>query len=310
VYVALDRAFSEPILERFEDETGIRVDALFDTESTKTIGLAQRIASERDSPRCDVFWNNEVLHTVRLEAEGLLAPYRPPRGEEFPAQYRDSDGAWHGFAARARVLIVNTELVADADFPRSVRDLADPRFRGKTAIAKPPFGTTGTHIACLFGALGPDAARKLLDEIRRNEVQVHSGNKGCARAVADGHAAYGLTDTDDAIIELEAGKPVRIVYPDDFEGGMGTLFLPNTLALVADAPHPAAARKLIDFLLSPEVEEALAASASAQIPLHPAARPSPRLRGPHQVRGFAVDFSQAAAAFDAAAKLAADRFAR
>ena len=57
-----------------------------------------------------------------------------------------------------------------------------------------------------------------------------SGNKQVAQAVAGGKLAFGLTDTDDAMIEIENGMPVAIVYPDQGEGQMGTLFIPNTLA--------------------------------------------------------------------------------
>ena len=83
-----------------------------------------------------------------------------------------------------------------------------------------------------------------------------------------GQLAFGLTDTDDALIELEAGKPVKIVFPDSSEDGVGTLLLPNTLAVVKGAPHPRAAVQLIDYLISPEVEAKPAAGPSAQIPLN------------------------------------------
>ena len=131
----------------------------FDVESTKTVGLAEAIVAEKDRPRCDVFWNNEILHTLRLKRLGLLEAYQPPIAEEYPAAYRDPQGYWHGFAARARVLIVNTKLVGKRDRPTSILDLADPKWRGRTAMAKPLFGTTATHAACLFAVWGDGAPR-------------------------------------------------------------------------------------------------------------------------------------------------------
>ena len=74
VYTALDAPFSQPILDSFEQKTGIRVRAKFDVESTKTVGLANAILAEAERPRCDVFWNNEILNTLRLKRKGLLAP--------------------------------------------------------------------------------------------------------------------------------------------------------------------------------------------------------------------------------------------
>ena len=78
VYTALDREFSEPIFEEFTKKTGIAVRAKYDAESTKTVGLTEAILSERARPRCDLFWNNEVINTIRLERAGLLRPYKSP----------------------------------------------------------------------------------------------------------------------------------------------------------------------------------------------------------------------------------------
>ena len=302
VYTALDRQFSEPILAEFTKRTGIKVQAAYDTESTKTVGLVNRIIGEAQRPRCDVFWNNEILNTLRLKQEGLLQACHPKQAENYPAHQRDAEGYWHGFAARARVLIVNTELVPAEECPTSIKDLADPKWRGRVGIAKPLFGTTASHVACLFAALGDEEAARLLGSFKENEIQVVAGNKTCAEMVGAGRLAFGLTDTDDAVIELEAGKPVRVVFPDCEAGGLGTLLLPNTLAVIKGAPHAAAAEQLVDYLLSPEVEARLAAGPSAQIPLNRLTEAESRAGDIGAIRQMEVDFEQAAARFtDAAA---------
>jgi iron(III) transport system substrate-binding protein len=302
VYTALDRQFSEPILRAFTEKTGIEVLPVYDTESTKTVGLVNRIRAEAQRPRCDVFWNNEILNTLRLKSEGLLQPCRPAQATNYPAQYKDPDGYWYGFAARARVIIVNTELVKPDQTPESVRDLADPHWRGQVGIAKPLFGTTASHVACLFALLGADGAKELLDSFKRNDIRVVAGNKTCAEMVGNGQLALGLTDTDDAIIEQESGKPVRIVFPDGGPDDMGTPLLPNTLAVIKGAPHAGAAEKLIDYLLSPEVEAQLARGRSAQIPLNPKTTVQSRVGRLEDIKPMAVDFAKAAEAFPAAAK--------
>ena len=136
VYAALDREFSEPILADFEKKTGIKVLPKYDVESTKTVGLTNAILAEAARPRCDVFWNNEILNTLRLQEAGLLENYKSSAGEPYPAMFRDADGAWHGFAGRARVLIVNKDLVPEAERPTSIEDLVDPKWKGKIGIAK------------------------------------------------------------------------------------------------------------------------------------------------------------------------------
>ena len=133
-------------------------------------------------------------------------------------------------------------------------------------MAKPLFGTTATQAACLFAVWGDPRAKEFFRAVKRNEVQILSGNKQVALAVAAGRLAFGLTDTDDALIEVEKGMPVAIVYPDQGADGLGTLLIPNTLSIVRGCPHPAAARRLVDYLLSPEVEACLAAGESASNP--------------------------------------------
>jgi iron(III) transport system substrate-binding protein len=297
IYTALDRQFSEPILEDFEAQTGIRARAVYDTESTKTVGLVNRIIAEANRPRCDVFWNNEILNTLRLKQKGLLQACESARALNYPEQFRDAEGQWFGFAARARVIIVNTERVPEDQRPTSIRDFADPRWRGQVGLAKPLFGTTASHVACLFAKLGADEARALLESFKANDVKIVAGNKTCAEMVGTGQLAFGLTDTDDAIIEVEAGRPVAIVFPDQGEGEMGTPLLPNTLALVKGCPNPQAGAKLIDYLLSPAVEERLAAGPSAQIPLHAKVGGRSRVAMLSELRPMAVDFERAAERF-------------
>jgi iron(III) transport system substrate-binding protein len=192
--------------------------------------------------------------------------------------------------------------------PASINDLADAKWRGRTGIAKPLFGTTASHAACLFALLGQHKAEELFHSFKENDVQIVAGNKSCAEMVGAGRLAFGLTDTDDALIEQEAGKPVAIVFPDGAAGQMGTLLLPNTLALVKDCPHPQAGKRLINYLLSPEVEARLADGPSAQIPLHAQATKASRVCDLTEIRQMDIDFAQAAAAFDSAAAFIESEF--
>jgi iron(III) transport system substrate-binding protein len=308
VYTALDSVFSEEILQEFSEETGITTWPKFDTESTKTVGLAKAIIAEAKRPRCDVFWNNEILHTLRLERGGLLDVYHSPMGEAYPEMFRDADGRWHGFAARARILIVNTDLVPEAERPSSIYDLADAKWRGKVSIAKPLFGTTATHAACLFSVLGEEAAKKFFRSLKANDIRIESGNKQVAISVAKGESAFGLTDTDDALVMMDQAYPVAIIYPDRQPDQLGTLFIPNTLAVIKGAPNPENARRLIDWLLRPEIETRLALGPSGQIPLNRNVDVELRVESPRTVKAMDVDFADATDHWDAAATFMRDQF--
>ncbi len=308
VYTALDSVFSQEILDDFQEETGVAVRAKFDTEATKTVGLANAIMAESGRPRCDVFWNNEILNTLRLEREGLLDVYRSPFAKKFPEMFRDPEGKWHGFAARARILIVNTELVSEAEWPTSIYDLAERRWRGRIGMAKPLFGTTATHAACLFAVLGNEKAKEYFLSLIENGIRIEAGNKQVAISVATGQTAFGLTDTDDALVMIDQASPVTIMYPDREPGELGTLFIPNTLAIVRDCPHPEHARRLVDWLLQPQIEARLARGPSGQIPLNPEVDVELRVESPQTVKPMAVDFGEAVAHWDAAAAFFKEQF--
>ncbi len=313
VYSALDQDFSEPIFETFRQREGIQVAAKFDTESTKTVGLAQAVIAERQRPHCDLFWNNEILHTLRLEKQGLLDEYRSPLAKNYDAKWSSPGGHWQAFAARARVLIVNREVIkreaGERGKPTSIYDLTDAHWRGRIGIAKPLFGTTATHAACLFATLGTQRAKDFFARLKTNQVEILSGNKQVATAVGSGQLAFGLTDTDDAMEEIAAGSPVEIVFPDQAADGLGTLLIPNTLAIIKGCPHPQAARKLFDYLLSDDVEAKLASGPSAQIPLNLQTTAKPRLPGwRDDLHWMDADFAAAADSWDEVAKYLRDEF--
>jgi iron(III) transport system substrate-binding protein len=297
VYTALDQIYSEPILQEFEIQTGIKVKVMYDTEAAKTVGLVNKIIAEKDNPQCDVFWNNEFLRTIVLQEKGLLQPYVSPAAADIPDEFKDPDGFWTGFAARTRVIIYNTELVDSSEAPRSIFDFLDPRWRSEAGIAKPLFGTTASHVAALYQSLGFEKARAFLVALKKNNVRVFDGNAVVKNMVGDGEVKIGLTDSDDANIGLEQGKPIAIIYPD--QDSLGTFFIPNTVCMIKDCPHPDAARKLIDFLLSRKVEETLSTSLSQQIPVRDGiARPD---IVPDHLNYMSIDYAKCAALIETTA---------
>ncbi len=295
VYAAADREYASPILNAFErHHPGVTVSPVYDVESTKTVGLVTRIESESSRPRCDVFWNNEIMHTLRLEQAGLLSsiPWDVP--SDWPAEMRSATGNWLGIAARARILVVNRELLpAGGPRPSSVSDLADPQWRGKCGVALPLFGTTATHFAVLVDQLGEQAANQFFQDIKAN-CRVLAGNKQVAQAVSSGQLAFGLTDTDDALVEIDAGLPVDIVYPDQLAGQSGTLRIPNTVAVIRGGPNPRAAVALANYLVSEDTEGRLAMGPSGQFPIRPAHPHRSRAQGEQDIRWMQVDYELAA----------------
>ena len=314
VYCALDREFAEDILAEFAKRSGLEVIKRYDTEANKSVGLYEDLIREAGRPRCDVHWNNEILATMRLQRQGVYTAYESPAALPYPAAFKSADHTWTAFAARARVLIVNTNKVKPVEMPASLLDLTNPAWKGRVAIAKPLFGTTATHAACLFQAWGDAKARAFFEKLKTNDVQIAAGNKQVAVGVGVGQFDVGLTDTDDALAEIDQGRPVAMIFPDRDaaeKSGLGTLFIPNTVAMIKNCPNPVGAGKLIDYLLSPEVEAKLAQGASRQIPLNPQVKAEmPNVMQPARTaRPLPVDFTKAADVWDDSQKFLKDAFA-
>jgi len=291
VYTSVDQVFSEPVFRAFEQESGIRVRAVFDTEETKSTGVLNRLVAEAGSPQADVFCSGDPVRQMALVKRGLVEPYVSPRAEGLPHGLRARDGTWAGVAARARVLLVNRERLGAEAPPRAVSDLADPRWRNRAAIANPLYGTTTIHVAALFTAWGEGGARSFLEALKANGVTIASSNGEVKRLVVAGEVAFGLTDTDDAQGALKDGAPVDVVYPD--AEGAGTLVMPTAVVLLRGGPHPEAGRKLVDALLSADTERRLAES-GAHMPLRPGVAAPKGVRSIGEIKAMTVDYARVA----------------
>jgi iron(III) transport system substrate-binding protein len=293
VYTSVDQVFSQPIFDEFERSSGIEVRALYDTEETKSTGVLNRLIAESPHPQADVFWSGDPVRPFLLIRRGLADTYVSPNARDIPESFKAKDGSWTGFAARARVLLVNKEKLGSRTSPNSIRDLANTEWSGQAAIASPLYGTTTMHAGALFATWGDERARAFFDSLKANRVVLASSNGEVKRLVVSGQVVFGLTDTDDAHEAVKSGAPVEIVYPD--QDGLGALFMPTSVMVMKGGPNPKPARQLVDYLLSKPVEQRMAASA-AHIPLHGDPAPS----AASSMRTMPVDYSQVAEAIERA----------
>jgi iron(III) transport system substrate-binding protein len=273
VYCAHDAVYSENILRQFEKQTGIPVQIRFDTEATKSLGLVEQLIREKDAPRCDVFWNNELLGTMDLQERGVLQPYKGTGYERIPVAFKDADGYWTGFGARLRVWIINTNLVDAAKWTEALDGSLD-----RVSMAKPLYGTTLTHYSVLWHFWGAEKLQQWHRAWRGRGVKEVDGNGKSKNLVASGVCNLGWTDTDDFFVAKDEGKPV-VMKPVTLDDG-ATICIPNTVSIIKGTKKVADAQKLVDYLLSAETELALANSASRQVPLGPVAvdKLSPEVR--------------------------------
>jgi len=175
---------------------------------------------------------------------------------------------------RARVMVYNTVRVKAEEAPRRLADLTDPKWKGRIGMARPQFGTTRGHMAAIVAACGESAFREWLGALKANGLRLYDGNSAVVRAAAQGEIDIGLTDTDDVIVGQREKWPVAMVAEDGKGGAglcnVGPVAIPNTVAIVKNGPHPEAAAKLADYLLSARVERVLAESESRNVPVRAA----------------------------------------
>ena len=281
VYCTHDLVYAEPVLEEFTRQTGIKVTLVGDTEATKSLGLIERLLREGDRSPCDLFWNNEVLGTIRLQRRGLLAPYTGPASRRIPNRFKDREGHWHGFAGRMRVWIVREGLEVSGEWlvkeGQGMEGGPQPSFThhspltahpsstdlSRMAIAKPLYGTTFTQYAMLWHLHGAGQTQLEHLELVEQGCRFVAGNAMVRDMVAGGSCDFGMTDTDDVFAARDAGHKVDM-HPIRIDGK--TLCIPNTVALLKMSDRPDDARRLLEYLLSEEVELQLAKTAR-QIPL-------------------------------------------
>lgn len=270
LYCSVDEEFARTVVTEYEKRTGRQIDVVFDSEAGKTTGLVRRIRAEGDHPRADLFWSSELINTVLLARDGLLASYTPPTLDQIPSHYRDAQGRWTAVAVRARVLAYDPERVTADALPSTWEELAEPRWASQVAMANPLFGTTRGHVAAMFALWGPQRGRAFLTGLRDHGAMVVDGNSTAARKVMGGQVAMCMTDTDDVYAARRRGFNLELRYLDMGDGG--TFTTPCSVAVIQGARHPAKARQLYDYLISAEVEEQLFRSTSGNVPVRQALR--------------------------------------
>src|SRR5882672_9781320 len=192
VYAAQDQVYAEPILKDFEKQTGIKVRAVYDSEATKTVAIANRLLAERDHPQCDVYWGNEELRTRQLASRNI---------------FRETNG-WAAFGYRSRRMVVPAAPGSLAA-PASLVELTNSIYRGKVALAYPLFGTTAAHFLALRQHWGESNWLAWCRALAANRPFLVDGNSVAVKFVARGEAVIGLTDSDDIAAEIREGVKVK-----------------------------------------------------------------------------------------------------
>jgi len=192
LYTARHYQTDEALYANFTKKTGIRINRIEAPEDP----LLERIKNEGANSPADVFITVDVGRLWRAQQAGVFAPLHSAVLEQrIPASYRDPEGHWFGFSARARVIAYNKDVVKPGDV-KSYEDLADPRWKGKVCTRSSGHVYNLSLIASLVAHDGEAATEKWAHGVVANLARdPKGGDTDQLRAVAAGECDLALSNT-------------------------------------------------------------------------------------------------------------------
>lgn len=248
IYAGRSESLVGPLLERFRTETGLDVQVKY----ASTSELAATILEEGDASPADVFFAQDGGALGALAAEARLAELPASTLERVDPRFSSPDSVWVGVSGRARVVVYDTRVLAEADLPSSILDYTDPSWKGKIGWA--PTNASFQAFVTAFRVLrGEDAARAWLEGIQANEPKVFEGNDAVLAAVAAGEIQVGFINHYYLMSQLaEQGEdfPVRNHFLPN--GDVGALVNVAGAGILTTSKNPSAAQAFVDYLLTDE----------------------------------------------------------
>ena len=245
LYSGRDENFVQPVIDSFEEETGIQVDVRY----AGTGELATTLLTEGDSSPADVFWAQDPAFIGAVANEGLLAPLAQETLDRVEPRFRDGDGRWVGISGRSRVFVYNTDAVTEDELPAQVWDLTEEQWSGRVGIAP----TNGSFVAFVTGMALLDGGERTADwlsAMAANDPQIFDGNGAIVDAVIAGDIDGGLVNHY-YLLQRQADQgsvPAANHYFGD--GDPGALVMAAGAGVVASSDRPDDAALLIEHLLS------------------------------------------------------------
>lgn len=258
VYSSRQEDLIKPLLDRFTEQTGIRVNLV----TGKDDALLQRLQSEGINSPADLLMTADAGRLHRAKAAGSTqAVSSEALAAAIPAAYRDPQGHWYGLTIRARpILYVKGRL--DPAQLSTYEALAAPAFKGKICIRSSDNIYNQSLVASMIAANGPEAteewAKGLVANLARppkggDRDQIKAAAAGeCDIAVANTYYLAGMLTGKDAG-DKKAAEAMGVFWPNQNDRGVHVNV--SGAAVTASAKNKAAAIRLIEFLASPEAQQ-------------------------------------------------------
>ncbi|WP_026476920.1 extracellular solute-binding protein [Alkaliphilus transvaalensis] len=266
VYSTRNETFVQPLLDKFESETGIKVLALHGGDA-----VINKIKEEGRNVQADIVISNDIGALEHLRLEGFLQGYEPNGIEAIEERYIAEDMSWFALSARARVFMYNKDLITEEEMPKSILDLADEKWKGEFAITRGGNGSMIAHISALRNEWGDDKTLEWLDGVKENAGAITQGHGDVRRAVGAGEFKFGLVNNYYYHQQLREPNDnnVGVIYLDQAENEMGTVVNAAGVGFVKGAPNELNGQRFLDWILQPENQREFS-YASLEVPINPA----------------------------------------
>ena len=256
---------TDALVKAFTAATGIKVNVRSDDETV----LAQQMEQEGRASRADVFYTENSPALAELSGKGLLAPVEASTLASVPAKYSSPTRDWVGVSARVSAIVYNTEKMTPAQLPKSVMDLADPKWQGKISFApgETDFQPIVTSVAKTVGDQG---ALTWLAGMKANlKGHDYPDNETIVAKVNSGDVEMGLINTyywyrlRASLKGAAMHSALALFAPQD----PGYLINVSGAGVLKSSKHQAAAQKFVAFLTSAAGQKVMAASDSFEYPI-------------------------------------------
>jgi len=257
LYSARQEALIKPLLDRFTEQSGIRVNVV----SAKAKALLQRLRSEGRNSPADLLLTVDVGNLHAARAAGVLQPLRSDTLEAaVPARYRDPEGYWYALSLRARPILYARDRVDPAELT-GYESLADRRWRNRLCIRSSDNIYNQSLVASRIAHDGAETTETWARGVVKNFARPpQGGDRDQIRAVAAGQCDLAVANTyylaqmrvSDKETDRAAAEKVAVFWPD--QGGRGVHVNVSGAALTAAAKNRDNARALLEFLVGPEAQ--------------------------------------------------------
>lgn len=249
VYSGRSEELVQPLIDQFEEETGIDVTVRY----AGSADLAATILEEGADSPADVFFAQDPASLGSVALDGLFAELDGSILDTVPERFTDSDGRWVGVSGRARVVVYDSTRVEPADLPDTEDGFTESEWSGRVGIA-PTNGSFLAFIAAKILIDGEAATLSWLEGMAQNQSPTYPKNSAIVAAVNDGRVETGLVNHY-YLLRALAEDPDVVGRNHFFSvATAGSLVMPAGAGILASSDHTSEAEEFIAFLLGEDAQ--------------------------------------------------------